>query len=125
VCHIILFLPGFALPLFWILPFKTALPLYVLVVAISFLFYFKIFQAMRQRVKTGREAMVGKRGFVIADINPEGKVQYASEIWDAITKGGARFFQGEQVTISGIRGLTLIVEGFPTKGDVMLKTGCH
>lgn len=114
MCHLILFLPFFAVPLFWILPLATALPLYFLVLGISLFLYFKIFQAMRQQVKTGREAMLGKKGMVVEDIDPDGKVQYANEIWDA-TAGGSCFLKGEQVKIMGIRGLVLLVEKMPGK----------
>jgi hypothetical protein len=31
-------------------------------------------------VRTGQEAMLGKEGLVVKDIDPEGKIQYASEI---------------------------------------------
>ncbi len=64
---------------------------------------------MRQEVKTGQEAMLGKKGLVVEDIDPEGKIQYANEIWDA-TARGSRFLKGEQVKIRGIRGLVLQVE---------------
>ena len=42
---------------------------------------------MRQQILTGREGIVGKKGLVIEDIDPEGKIQYASEIWNAKTNG--------------------------------------
>ena len=76
--------------------------------------YFKIFKAMRQDVKTGREAMIGKKALVVEDINPEGKVQYAAEIWDATAKGVC-FLKGEQVKISGFSGLVLQVEKILSK----------
>ncbi len=106
------FSPFFAVPLFWIFPFATALPLYLFVLGISLFLYFKIFQAMRQDVKTGQEAMLGKKGLVVEDIDPEGKIQYANEIWDA-TARGSRFLKGEQVKIRGVRGLVLQVEKMP------------
>ena len=109
MCHLILMLPLFALPLFWIFPFTTALPLYILILGISLFLYFKIFKAMRQQVKTGREAMIGKKALVVEDINPEGKIQYAGEIWDA-TAGEGCFLKGEQVKIRAFRGLVLQVE---------------
>ena len=109
MCHLILLLPFFAVPLFWIFPFTTALPLYLFVLGISLFLYFKIFQAMRQEAKTGQEAMLGKKGLVVEDIDPEGKIQYANEIWDA-TARGSHLLQGEQVKIRGIRGLVLQVE---------------
>jgi membrane-bound serine protease (ClpP class) len=112
MCHLILFLPFFAVPLFWIFPFVTALPLYLLVLGISLFLYFKIFQAMRQKVKTGQEAMLGKKGLVVEDIDPEGKIQYANEIWDATARESC-FFKGEQVKIREIHGLVLQVEKMP------------
>ena len=109
MCHLILFLPFFALTLFWIFPFTTALPLYILILGISLFLYFKIFKAMRQQVKTGREAMIGKKALVVEDIDPEGKIQYAGEIWDASARK-SRILKGEQVKINGFRGLVLQVE---------------
>ena len=109
MCHLILFLPFFALPLFWIFPFTTAVPLYILVLGISLFLYFKIFRAMRQQVKTGREAMIGKKALVVQDIDPEGKIMYAGDLWDA-TARGSRFLKGEQVKIIGFHGLVLQVE---------------
>jgi membrane-bound ClpP family serine protease len=109
MCHLILFLPFLALSLFWIFPFTTALPLYILVLGISLFLYFKIFKAMRQQVKTGREAMIGKKALVVEDIDPEGKIQYAGEIWDASARENC-ILKGEQVKINGFRGLVLQVE---------------
>ena len=39
----------------------------------------------------------------------EGKIQYASEIWNA-TAEGKRFLKGERIKICGFRGLKLLVE---------------
>ena len=76
--------------------------------------YFKVFKAMRQKIQTGQEGMLGKKGLVVENIDPEGKIQYASEIWDARTKGD-RFSKGEQVKINGIQGLMLLVEKIPAE----------
>jgi len=102
-------LPFAGLGVFWIYPFTTALPIYLLILGISLFLYVKVFQAMTLRVATGQEGMLGKKGVVIEDIDPEGKIQYASEIWDA-TARGKRLLKGEKVVISGIRGLRLLVE---------------
>ena len=112
MCHFILFLPGLALSIFLFLPFETALPSYLSIAGISLLIYFKIFKAMRQQVQTGLEGMLGRKGLVIKDIDPEGKIQYGNEIWYATTKG-KRFHDGEPVKICGNRGLMLIVEDVP------------
>jgi len=118
MCHLILFLPAFALPVFWVLPLSSALPLYLFILGISFFLYFKVFQAMHQRVQTGQEAMLKKKALVIKDINPEGKIQYAGEIWDAKGKG-KRFLEGEQVVIREFSGLSLIVDEMPFEKDII------
>jgi len=118
MCHLILFLPAFALPLFWVLPFGIALPLYLFILTISFFLYFKVFQAMHQGIKTGQEAMLKKKALVIEDINPEGKIQYAGEIWDAQGEG-KKFLKGEQVLIKEFSGLSLIVDEMPFKKDTI------
>jgi membrane-bound serine protease (ClpP class) len=110
MCHLVLFLPIFAFPLFWIFPFGTALPLYLFILGISLFLYFKVFQAMRRKVRTGREAMLGRNGLVIEDIDPEGKIRCASEIWNATTQGRS-LLKGEKVKITRVKGLTLLVEG--------------
>ena len=114
MCHLILFLPVFAMPVFWVLPIGTALPLYLFILATSFLLYFKVFQAMHQEAQTGQEAMLKKKALVIEDINPEGKIQYAGEIWDATGKGET-FLKGEQVVIREFSGLSLIVDEMPSR----------
>ncbi|NNG07780.1 MAG: hypothetical protein HKM90_08615 [Desulfobacteraceae bacterium] len=79
--------------------------------------YFKVFQAMRRKVCTGQEAMLGRNGLVIEDIDPEGRIQCANEIWNATTKG-RRLLKGEKVRITHIKRLRLLVEGMPTDGNV-------
>jgi membrane protein implicated in regulation of membrane protease activity len=112
MCHLILLLPIFALPLFWIFPLDAALPSYAIITGVSFLIYSRVFQASRQVPRTGREAMVGKKGIVIEDIDPAGKIQYAGEIWNA-TSTGKRFAKGELIRIAAVRNLMLLVEELP------------
>ncbi len=78
---------------------------------------------MRLEVRTGQEAMLGKEGLVVEDIAPEGKIQYASETWDAVTNG-KRFLKGEKVKISGFQGLSLLVEERPVEQDSLGKRKC-
>jgi len=53
---------------------------------------------MRMKPWNGKEAMVGRTGLVIQDIDPEGKIQYATEIWNAIADG-KKFAKGDKVII--------------------------
>jgi len=114
MCHLIFFLPIFGLPIFWFFPFKTALVIYLIVCAISLLLYYKVFQALHRKVCTGKEAMLGKTAVVIRTIDPEGKIQYATEIWRA-TARGKKFLEGEEVLIKEVFGLNLLVAEAPVK----------
>ncbi len=110
MCHIVLFSPILALPLFLFLPIRTALPAYFAVVVAAGFIYFKIITAMKAKVRTGMEWMTDGEALVVEDINPEGKVRFRNELWCA-TAGGKRFPKGERVKIYGFHGLKVIVGG--------------
>ena len=112
MCHLILFLPVFALPIFWVFPFSTAMLIYLIIIGVSVLLYFLIFKAMMMKPRVGKEAMLGKTVEVIKDIAPEGKIKYASEIWNAIADG-KKFLIGEKVIIYGFWGLNVLVKEIP------------
>ena len=114
MCHLILLMPFFGLPVFWLFPFSTALMIYLVILGISLFLYFLIFKAMMAKPRVGKEAMVGKNGLVIKDIAPEGKIQYATEIWNAIADG-QKFSVGEQVMIYGFWGMNVLVKEVPTE----------
>jgi membrane protein implicated in regulation of membrane protease activity len=123
MCHLIFFLPIFGLPIFWLLAFNTALAAYVVICAISVLLYYKVFQALHSRVCTGKEAMLGKTAVVIRNTDPEGKIQFATEIWNATAKGKV-FLEGQKVMIKGVMGLNLLVAEVPAekRGIALLTT---
>jgi membrane-bound ClpP family serine protease len=114
MCHIILSFPILALPLFFFLPLRTAVPAYIVVLLVTAFLYFKIISALRSKVQTGLEAVIDEEALVIEDIDPEGKIMFWSEIWKA-TAGGKRFRKGEKVKIDRFNGLEAIV-GDPIQG---------
>jgi membrane-bound ClpP family serine protease len=114
MCHIVLFSPILALPLFLFLPFRTALPVYLAILLATAFVYFKIIAAMKSRVKTGMEGMADGEALVVEDVNPEGKVRFRNEIWAAMAEG-KKFFKGQKVRIYGFQGLKVIV-GDPMEG---------
>lgn len=117
MCHLIFLLPVFGLPVFWIFPFSIALPLYLFIVGISMVLYWKIYRAMASRILTGPEAMISKTGMVIQNIDPEGKIKYDSEIWNAVS-AGKKFREGEKVVINGFSyGLRVIVAEAPVESN--------
>lgn len=114
MCHLILLMPVFALPVFWFFPFSIALPIYLVISGISALLYYLIFKAMMMTPRIGKEAMLGQTVEVIKDIAPEGKIKYFTEIWNAMTDG-KKFSAGEKVMIYGFWGLTVLVKEIPVE----------
>ncbi len=108
MCHIVLFSPMLALPLFFFLPFRTAVPAYFAVLLAAGFIYFKIITAMKAKVRTGMEGMTDGEAVVVEDIDPEGKVRFRNEMW-AATAEGKRLFKGQRVKICGFQGLKVIV----------------
>ncbi len=108
MCHIILLLPLLTLPLFFVLPFSTALPIYLVILIMTWFLYYKILVVMKSKVQTGIEALIDEDAAVVEDINPEGKILVWSEIWSA-TANGKKFLKGQKVKICGFYGLKAIV----------------
>lgn len=70
--------------------------------------WFYIRWSQRRRPDVGVEALVGKRAIVSADCRPRGQVRVAGELWQARCEAGAA--AGEEVVVSEVDGLTLVVE---------------
>jgi membrane-bound ClpP family serine protease len=113
---LIMFAPIMALVLFMFFPFWTAIPVYIGILLFTVFVYLKMFSSMKQKVKTGREWMIGEVAEVIKDINPEGKVDFEDEIWSAASRGKS-FRKGEKVKICGFQGMQLIVDEKKENGD--------
>ena len=79
---------------------------------------------MRIKPWNGKEAMLGRTGLVVQDIDPEGKIQYATEIWNAFADKN-KFAKGDKVIISGFSwGLRVLVQEIPAKrGYGLLENG--
>ena len=120
MCHLILLLPVFALPIFWFFPLSTALPIYLIITGITAFLYFLIYKAMMMKPRIGKEAMLGQTVDVIKDIAPEGKIKYFAEIWNAMTDG-KNFSAGEKVVIYGFWGMNVLVKEIPDKKQIKTK----
>lgn len=103
-CHLLLVSPIIGLGLFLILPWTAALPLYLVILALSLFLYAKIMQSMRRPVTTGQEALLGQ----IAEIGPEGSLKVAGERWLIARPEGLA--PGQRVRIVGLSGLHLEVQ---------------
>ena len=102
-----LVLPLLGLVLFKFLPWRVALPLYVVILIVSFGLFWKIVQAQRRRPIIGKRAMIGDRAVAVSVKRDEVKVDYRGETWRAVSPQPLR--QGQQVIIEGMEGLTLQV----------------
>jgi membrane-bound ClpP family serine protease len=105
---IIMVSPFLALALFYFLPFRTAMPIYIVILILAAFFYYLMIKSMRAKVQTGLEKMIGGEARVLENIDPEGKVSFKGEIWTAKTRG-KRFDEGSRVRILDAEGLVLIV----------------
>ncbi len=123
MCHLLLFAPVLALPVFWLLPMPLAIPLYLAVVGSTGLLLWPGIGALRQPQRAGREGMVGARGEALTEINPRGLVQCQGEIWEAAA--AERISTGERVRVLAVDRLRLRVSR-PTLGrNLQEHTACH
>jgi membrane-bound serine protease (ClpP class) len=72
-----------------------------------------VVKSFREKVKTGPEALIGKRGKVIEELNPRGMVKVNSEIWSGISADKNTIKKGKEVKILKVEGNLLIVEKRP------------
>ena len=74
------------------------------------LILYLIAKVRKRKVETGIEAIIGKEGIVIEDLNPEGYIRIDGEIWKAVSIKGEVIKRGERVKVVSIKDLTLYVE---------------
>lgn len=103
-CHFLLLLPVLGLGLFFIFPWPIALALYLPILGGSLWVYAKMWEAMRQPVTTGPDAVIGAEGVALGpDI---ARVQ--AEMWRVRSPVPLRPWM--HVKVIAREGLTLIVE---------------
>jgi membrane protein implicated in regulation of membrane protease activity len=109
--HVLLFLPLLAIGLFFFFSWQVALPLYVLILVISAIGYWKGVQAQRQPPIMGRKVMVGERAVVIGAGREEMEVSDRGEMWNAVSPQSLH--TGQEVVIEKVEGLPLQVTPIP------------
>jgi membrane protein implicated in regulation of membrane protease activity len=105
--HVLLFLPLVALILFFYYPWRTAVPVYLVILVGSLLIYWKALQAQRRPPATGTKAMVGGQALVVRVEDDLAEVEYEGEIWRAASSEPLQV--GQAVIIQDVKGLTLRV----------------
>lgn len=66
-------------------------------------------RSQRKKVETGSEGLIGQIGKVRSELNPEGMVFVAGELWKAVAEGGVTVPRGEEVEVIGVKGLQITV----------------
>lgn len=79
------------------------------VAAIIILIFIAGFKAQFERIRTGREALIGAKGIVTSDLKPKGEIRVMSEFWEA-TAQNATVAAGQEVEVIGMDGMTLVVK---------------
>ena len=106
---VIMVSPLLALLLFFYLPLSTALPIYIVILIVAGFCHYFMYQSMRAKDRSGLEAMIGEKALVMEDIDPEGKIKFKTELWNATTRG-KKIETGKKVRILKAEGLVLVVE---------------
>ncbi|MFQ6089596.1 MAG: nodulation protein NfeD, partial [Candidatus Methanofastidiosia archaeon] len=69
----------------------------------------KALKLRRTKPKTGWDELIGMKGVVIEDLEPEGKIKVRGEIWKA--RSDTKLNKGESVEVIDKKGFVLIVRG--------------
>jgi membrane-bound ClpP family serine protease len=116
-------MPILALPLFWLFDFSVALPLYLVILALSGIVMLITMQSLRQPISSGIEGMRGEVAEVVEAIRSRGRVRYHNELWYAAAREPLEV--GETVRIVGNKGLCLLVEKLSDEPDAEEKATHH
>jgi membrane protein implicated in regulation of membrane protease activity len=110
IAILILLLPILAIGLFFILPFSQALPAYLIILAFSIFLDVLVVRSLRRSRKSDLFTMVGQTAEIINWTDGAGQVLCQGTIWEARSERGESFDHGAAVKVTGLRGLTLLVE---------------
>ena len=97
----------------WYFHVKITWPIILVTVlfigAFIIIMYVAVIPALRLRIVTGAEGMLGAKGKVIETLDPKGTVEIKGEYWKAVIANGT-IEKGWGVEVVGIKGLKLKVK---------------
>ncbi len=114
MCHLILLMPLFGIPLFWLLPLGYALPTNIALWLISAFLYRLIHRAMMKPIQDGFQSLIGTEAEVVSKRALTHSARYLvrakdeGELWSAYSVDALEI--GEQVNIVAVRGIGVVVE---------------
>jgi membrane-bound serine protease (ClpP class) len=82
--------------------------LIIVALIVAVIFYFGV-KAQFNRVKTGKEALIGSKGIATSDLKPEGEIRVMGEFWKATAKD-TPIAIGQVVEVVGMEGMLLVVK---------------
>lgn len=101
--------PLIGLPVFWLLPYEIALPIYGVGSGWSIIEFVAWWRSERYPVRTGPEALVGQSARVVnVDASGTGWVRLRGELWRARFQSPSQ--AGDIVRVAGVKRTTLVVE---------------
>jgi membrane-bound ClpP family serine protease len=112
--------PVLGVALFFVTPWKVALPGYLAGTAIGVFYHLVMMKSRKIRVTTGHRGMVGQTATVITWGSAQGTVRCHGEIWKARTEHGGSMALGSEASVVDVKGLVLVVrpmgsqDGSPT-----------
>jgi len=116
MCHLVLFMPVIALPIFWLMPLNLAAVLYTAIALVSGLVYWLITRAMVKPITTGAESMVGISVEVVSRLGINNHTKYlvraGGELWTA--RSDIKLQPGEYVNVTAVEGISLVVKSGDT-----------
>lgn len=107
MCHLVLFMPILALPMFWLLPVAPAVLLYLVILGLSGWLYYVMFKVMRKPRASGAETLIDCCGKVIDIEGGFPHVRVGNELWKAESRDPLH--DHDTVKVIGRDGLTLLV----------------
>jgi len=121
MCHLVLLLPVLSLPIFWLWPLSVAVPVYVVIVALSIGLYVLKFSVMRRPAQAGGEALLHQYGEIREVHGTFARVRVQGELWNAKTLEPVRC--RDRVEIVNVDGLMLAVRRAPRRDPVRERSG--
>jgi len=107
MCHLVLLMPVFALPVFWLLPWPLATAIYGCVLALSTWLYYVIIKLMHRPSKIGLHTLFDADGTVVQTEGLCGLARIGRELWKVESR--TPLFENQRVRVTGRRGFVLQV----------------
>lgn len=107
MCHVVLFMPVFALVVFWLLPWPLATAIYVCILALSAWLYYVIIKIMHRPSVIGPHTLLDADGTVVQTDGSCGLARIGRELWRIESKRALTV--NERIRVTGRRGFVLKV----------------